>query len=125
MQTEDEILNNLMGYFKKLERCIQNEAAFSFGNKKIFDKKRVDDILCCIDASMPSEFAKLANSYGEDKQIRTYKLKRELIANIKVKPPIGNSSYMVNTSETLQLIKSLAGSIPKDLGYIRATYPNL
>ena len=59
------------------------------------------------------------------KQIRTYKLKRELIANIKVKPPIGNSSYMVNTSETLQLIKSLAGSIPKDLGYIRATYPNL
>lgn len=125
MQSEDELMTNLMNYYTKLEKCIQNEAAFSFGNKKIFDKKRVDDILCCIEASMPAEFKRLANAYGEDKRVKTYKYQRDLIQNIKIKPPMGNSSYMVNTAETLQIIAALKRAIPGDLGYIRATYPNI
>ena len=125
MLSNEEEISILIDYLNKLEKFIKDEPSFNFGNKKIYDKKRVDDILCCVDSSMPSEFNKYLNTYGENKEIKTFKYRRKLIENIKIKPPIGNNSDFVNYSETLQAINFLKKCIPPDISYIRANYPNL
>jgi len=51
-----ESANEIKAYANKLLKIIQRETTFSFMNLRLVNKNRVDDILCCIDASFPEEY---------------------------------------------------------------------
>lgn len=54
-----EDLTDLKKYLKKLQRVISNDADFTFFGSNYIKKNKVDDIWCCILASMPNIFKKI------------------------------------------------------------------
>ena len=123
MQNDNELLANLNGYYDKLIKILRYEASFKLAGKGIYDKTRIDDVMCCIDANFPKEFQQYKEKYGDiNRQIRTLKLNVQLTETIKRKPPIGTSSYMVKIEEALSVIERLKKAIPADLNYIKANY---
>ena len=123
---EDNSLFNLHQYFAKLKKEIEENAGFKLGNKSFVDKQRTDDILCCIDVNFPEKLKKFREKFGDfDKNIRCFRMYQELINNIKIKPPLGNSSYAVNRSESLELIDRVEKCIIRDAKHLEENYPNL
>lgn len=119
----EEFMADLEKYFNKLIKLIEYEYSFKLGNKRLLDKKRTDDILCCIEASLPKEFKLFREKIGTvDKRIRTFRNHKNLMENIKIKPPIGTSSYFINYAETIDAIYNLKKSIPADISYILQNY---
>ena len=51
----------LKKYLKKLIFVIEKETTFSFFNTVFIDTKRLDDILCCIEASWPEKYKAFKN----------------------------------------------------------------
>ena len=117
--------NDLHMYITKLIKTIETQSSFSFGNKRILDKTRIDDILCCIDANFPDLLKKFKKHGQPDKNVKSYKLYDRIIANIKIKPLIGTSSYAVNYREVRELAEILEQAIAADVSYIAKAYPNL
>ena len=122
----DENIVNLKMYFDKLIKTIETQASFKFGNKHIVDKQRIDDILCCIDANFPKILKLYKKHHGStDKNIKSFKEYDRLIANIKIKPILGNNSYSINYKETVQIASNLGITLSSDVKYIEKSYPNL
>lgn len=113
-------------YFNKLLKTIETQAAFKLGNKYLLDKQRIDDILCCIDANFPAILKNYRKKYNNlDKNIQSYKSYDSLIANIKIKPPLGNNSYFINYNEVVMLIKGFDSHLSNDIKYLKENYPDL
>ena len=126
MADNTEKIRNLRDYYDKLAKILRNEASFKMFGKAIFDKRRIDDAMCCIDANFPREFKSFKNhSKNMNGMIETFKLYNMLVANIKNKPPIGNSSYMVRINEALRILEKLKFVAASDLNYIKENYPEL
>ena len=126
MQENVDKIKNLKNYYDKLARILRNEAAFKMFGKAIFDKRRIDDAVCCIDANIPNEFRIYQKNAGNiSGSVETFRLYDMLIRSIKNKPPMGNSSYMVNIEEALKIIDKLKFVASSDLSYIKNNYSNL
>lgn len=126
MQDDHDRIQNLKSYYDKLARTLRNEADFKLFGKAIFDKRRIDDAMCCVEANFPREFneyKKNAKTFGEF--VETFKLYSLLVSNIKIKPPIGTSSYLVKVNEALKLIDKLKFVASSDLKYIKENFPNI
>lgn len=122
----DDNIANLKMYFDKLIKTIETQASFKFGNKRIVDKQRIDDILCCIDANFPEILKLYRKQYGNtDKNVKSFKVYDLLLANIKIKPLFGTNSYSINYSETLQLAANIGRTFASDISYIERSYPDL
>ena len=64
MLNPDEASIEIKKYLRKLVKIINEEASFTFFKVKIVEKKRIDDILCCVDATFPDEYKSLlTNSF--------------------------------------------------------------
>ncbi len=116
---------DLLKYLNKLVNTIETQASFSLGNKKMVNKTRIDDILCCIDVNFPSILKRFQQEYGRDGHVKSFTLYEQLIANIKIKPLFGKDSYMVNYDKVVNIIPMLKQSIENDIHYIERTYSNL
>lgn len=46
----------LKDYLKKLQKIINFEATFTFSHWKLIKKTRIDDIMCCIYATLPDTY---------------------------------------------------------------------
>lgn len=46
----------LKDYLKKLQKIINFEATFTFSHWKLVKKTRIDDIMCCIYATLPDTY---------------------------------------------------------------------
>ena len=51
-------------YLKKLRAFIESGATFSLLDAKLYNKKRIDDLICCIQASWPNEYIEYTRKYG-------------------------------------------------------------
>ena len=119
-------METLMNYFDKLSKYLKTNGSIGIGNRKLYDKKKIDDILCCVEANIPVVFKKYADTYGNSNiNIKTFKLQEQLIEYIRVKPPIGASSYLVNMTGALTTINKLKTAIPSDYIYILSNFPRL
>ena len=116
MNTEEE-LEELKKYLIKLRSLINHDAIFSFNNKKIIDKKRIDDILCCVQASIPKEYTNYVKRHN-DKVLKTEFCYLELIKAIKNKFLFCNNVYLVYQTEALSKIENLLLAVSSDIKYI-------
>jgi len=122
----ESISEDLKIYFIKLLKTIETQASFTLGNKRIVNKTRIDDILCCIDVNFPEILKKYNKVYGIDKNVKSFDLYKQLIANIKNKPLLfGKDSYAVNYKEVLAILQLLEQSLNADINYVLKTYPEL
>lgn len=117
MYNTDEVMVNINKYLKKLMFTIENQASFSFGKTKIVNKKRLDDILCCVEGAIPQEYKKYTQTYG------TMGLKSSLYlskihAAIKNKFLLSTDVYSVKYKELEPLITAFVAELRKDLNKI-------
>lgn len=49
----------LKDYLKKLQKIINFEATFTFSHWKLVKKTRIDDIMCCIYATLPDTYKRM------------------------------------------------------------------
>lgn len=121
MLTVDESIIELKKHLRKLSNVIINNSSFTFFKIKVVDKNRIDDILCCIEASFPDEYKKLLRQKkgGEFKSIALY---HSLRASIQRKYIFSSESYCVRYKDAQSIIAGLIVILEQD---IRFLYKNL
>lgn len=115
----DESISDVTKFLKKLTFAIQNESKFTFLNYKIVDKNRVDDIICCLEASMPSEYKKLIKlpSHKTYKSVDMYASLKKLLFR---KFMFSSSSYFIDYGLAQSHIHSLIKIMEADIRRIYA-----
>ena len=109
-----EAANELKAYANKLLKIIQRETTFSFMNLRLVNKNRVDDILCCIDATFPEEYKIYTKKAGRSKRLDTQLHYYQLLQAIKNKILLSPSSYKVYYKEAVTAINKFITAIDKD-----------
>ena len=104
-------------YLKKLQYTIDNEAVFTLLNVKIVDKKRIDDILCCLEASWPDEY-KAYISRDDVETLKSYTGYTQLLLAIKNKFLFSTDVYAVQYKNVHNIITVILNSIESDINYI-------
>ena len=113
MLNPDEVSLEIKKYLKNLARVISQEASFTFFKVKIVEKKRIDDILCCVDATFPDEYKAYVKKYGI-KSLRTAGQYRQLQDCIRRKFWLNPESYAVLYNDAIGLISMISTSIDLD-----------
>lgn len=104
-------------YLKKLQYTINNEEIITLINVKIIDKKRIDDILCCIEASWPEEY-KAYLSRDDARNLKSHSCYLQLLQLIKNKFLFSNSVYAVQYQSVPRVITLLLNSLESDINFV-------
>ena len=113
MSTCEEQIVSLKKYLKKLLYIIKNEASITFMDKKIISKKRIDDILCCVEASFPELYKECAARVSSN--LESYVFYQKLLRAINNKFILSSSSYLVYYLDAQQNITSFLSTIDSDI----------
>ncbi len=121
MLTVDESIIELRKYLKKLSNVIENNASFTFFKVKVVDKNRIDDILCCIEATFPDEYKKLLKQKqtGKYKSISLY---HSLRASIQRKFIFSSEAYLIRYKDAQSFIAEFSVILEQDIKFL---YNNL
>lgn len=95
MINEEKVSSDISSYLKKLDFYVSKNASFSFFNYKFVDKTRIDDILCCIEASFPEEYKNYLRKKGS-KALIGYSAYIEMITTIRKAKSLSSSTYLIN-----------------------------
>ena len=104
-------IEEIRKYVNKLNFILTNDAIFSLFLNKFVNKKRIDDIICCIDANWPD---KLKTKNQLEEKFFSEKAYIMFVKNITQKTFISSSLYKVNYNEFLQQSKGLLKAIETD-----------
>lgn len=117
MLNPEESIVELKKYLIKFRSIIQHETKFSLGSSKLVDKKNIDDILCCLEATFPKEYKLYLKQQGQTK-LKSGKYYLQLKGAIQNKFLWFTSFYLVRTEEALALIKSLGAALEADIRFV-------
>ena len=104
-------------YFKKLQRTINFDAQFRFAGIAFIKKNKIDDLLCCIIASLPESYKKMMRLPEENKKLKSLIFYNNLFNCIKQKCFFSADLYQVNLNLANTLITSILSTIGKDIAY--------
>ena len=121
MENYQDNVAELRKYYSKLYKYLRDCSGLSFAGTKVVDKRKVDDILVCIEASYPSCYKKFLDLYGGS-NIASKKFYDLLMSAIKNKFLFSSSSYAVKINEALTYIDKIKVSLPADFKYIEENY---
>lgn len=117
MLNPQESAIELKKFLKKLQRFLEREANFTLINTKIYDKKKLDDLLCCIEASFPEDYRKYIKKNGS-KQLKSNTYYLQLLGAIKNRFWFSTNVYSVRFKEALPLVIGIYNTIDADLRFI-------
>lgn len=106
----------LKKYLKKLQYLIEKEASFTLVKTKIVDKKKIDDILCCIEATFPDDYKKFVKS----RKLKSYTYYIQLLEAIKNRFWLSTMVYSVRHNEAMVLIAGMLNSIESDINFVNS-----
>lgn len=104
-------------YLKKLMQVIEMESGFNLIDSRIIDKKRIDDVMCCIEASWPEDYKKYITQF-DAKKLKSPIYYKQLVWAIKNRFFFSTSCYSVKYKQATQAISSLLFSIESDMKFI-------
>ena len=106
-----------LDYFKKMQRVINYEADFTFFDVKLIKKSKIDDLLCCIIATLPESYKKMMKQKEGDnlKSIVGYKL---LFKSTKRKFIFSSNLYLVESVNAIKYLNSIIKWLEKDIVFI-------
>ena len=124
MQDKDVIFGEIRKYLFKLRRYITKDGVIiSLFGRTIIKKKRLDDILVCIEASFPEQYKKHVKNIAAEKlesHITYTALKKELINRTFY----SGEDYVINQKNVLIGIDVILKALPKDLSLVLGTNNN-
>lgn len=117
MENAEKNILELQKYLKKLKNIIETEASFSFGNTKIVNKKKIDDVLCCIEASIPNMY-KAYLKKGGPRKLSSNKCYLQLLDAIKNKFFFSSNVYNVESACVIGCINALMKTWASDIRFV-------
>ena len=118
-----EKTQELKKYIKKLIKFINNESTFKFMKTRLVDKTRVDDIICCIDASFPKEYLDHLKKIGGN-HLKSTALYTEMLNAIKNPFWLSPSLYSVNYNAFNVTANAFIKNIDSDIKKVSGEIPN-
>ena len=112
-----EDLTDLINYFKKLKRVVVRDIDFKFLNNSFIKKNKIDDVLCCILASLPNVYKRNMNS-DLGKNLSSIIAYKHLFDSIKKKCPFNSDMYMIQSTDANMSINIILKTIEKDIIYL-------
>ncbi|MBR1373204.1 hypothetical protein IJ750_05975 [bacterium] len=108
-------------YFKKLLKVIHYDADLTFLDVKLIKKSKIDDVLCCILATLPDTYKKLMRQKEGDKfdSILCYKL---MFKALKRKFLFNSNVYLVETNNAIKFATNVLKTLEKDIEKIERDY---
>ena len=104
----------LKKYLTKIKDLINNPT-FSLGDKRYIKKIKVDDLICCMEASFPEAFKKLVKE-KRFSSVESGKYYKNLLSALKAKKGIIFSDcYVISYRATLTFIEAFAKNIDSDI----------
>lgn len=114
MYNPEDIAIKIKKYLKKLSNTINNESSLTLMKVKIINKKKVDDILCCIEATFPDDYRDFVKKNGV-KRLKSAQIYQQLLASIRRKFWLDTNSYSVLFNDVADNINALAATIESDI----------
>lgn len=107
-------VNEIKKYLKKLNSLISDNSSFIFGSYRFVNKKRVDDIICCIEASWPKELKDIAQ-YRFEKELNSLKIYKGILENVTNKTFISSDHYLINYNLLVNRSHLLTKALTREL----------
>lgn len=117
MYNIEELTAETKKYLEKLKKIVEMEPEFFITKTKLVSQTRVDDVMCCIEASFPVAYRNYINDRG-GRSMKSYSSYLSLYSAMKKKFFLAPSSYSVNQKEVVALITMIIKTIDKDLKLI-------
>lgn len=117
MENAEENISELQKYLRKLKNIIETEASFSFGDTKIVDKKKIDDVLCCVEANIPNMY-KAYLKKGGPRKLSSNNCYLQLLVAIKNKFFLSTNVYKVDAVDSIGCINVLLKTWASDIRYV-------
>lgn len=117
MYNIEELTAETKKYLKKLKNMIEIEPTFFITKTKLIKKTRIDDVLCCIEASFPDAYKSYIKNRG-GRSMKSYSCYLNLNTALKNKIFLFGDSYSINDKEAMTLIITMTKSIDNDLKLI-------
>lgn len=112
-----EDLKDLENYLKKLQRVVINDADINFFGKSFIKKNKIDDVWCCVLASLPEIFKK--NLKGEfSKKLNSTIAYNHLFIALKQRCFFSSQMYSIKIDDAVKSISAILASIEKDIVYL-------
>ena len=124
MYNIEELTAETKKYLEKLKKIIEREPVFFFTKTKLLNQTRVDDVLCCIEASFPVAYRDYIKDRG-GRSMKSYTCYLSLNTAMKKRFFLAPSSYSVNPKQVLTLITTISKTIDKDLKSILEKQTNM
>ena len=109
-----EDVTQLLDYFKKLQKAIDN-ADFSLLQYKFVKKNRIDDLLVCTLAVMPDSFKKAMKKRLKLDMYPSVSCYNRLSKIIKKTFFLTSDYYMINYSEVTTMLQSIRKFLESDI----------
>lgn len=106
----------LKNYFRKLQRVLNYDAVFNFAGRAFVKKNKIDDLWCCILATLPASYKSIMHS-DESKHLQSIICYKNLFNAIKQKCFFSSNLYQVDLENANKLITSLLVTIERDIAY--------
>jgi hypothetical protein len=120
----DITMLELKKYLRKLEGLISTGADFTFFNTKLVKKKLIDDLLCCIEATIPVEYKEFIKKKS-DKRWESATLYYALKSSIQNRFMFSSSLYSVQYKRVSRVVMDYQRAMKSDLKYIQREYSNI
>lgn len=120
MYNPDEVIVEIKKYMLKLKKIVQCEASFIFFTTKLINKKKLDDILCCVEGALPDEYAEYLKKYGIN-SLQSNIFLQKVHQAIKNKFLFSSDYYLVNHNQTEKMIGFFINHLREDLTTIAKT----
>ena len=114
MKTLEEQLQDLNLYINKLKRIVMNESSFSLGNTRIVSRARIDDVICCMQASYPKDYTDFVKRNGT-KKLQTYLCFQQLLAVSTKKFVLSSGHYSVDYAKFMSVINTLVQTMTREM----------
>ena len=116
MHDLEEKIIALKKYLRKLLMTINNEASFTLINAKLINKKRIDDILCCIEGTFPEDYKRFIKLGSRQLKSNNYYL--QLLQTIRNSFWLNPSLYSVRYGDAERYITAILSSIESDIRFV-------
>lgn len=109
-------------YLKKLQKIINFDAEFKFGGLYLVKKRKIDDITCCIIASLPDSYKKMLKTKNDVQKYNSVLSYGLLTKLLNKKFFLDKNLCMVNVNEVNKLIGAILVTIERDINSIEQLF---
>lgn len=114
-------LSETLSFFKKLQKITKFDADFSFGAYCLIKKSKIDDVLCCILATLPESYKRIMKQ-REGRNLKSVVAYDMLFNAVKGKFIFNSNVYLVKLKDVDKYIATILITLEKDVLYVEKNF---